>query len=130
MRPLRCALPAILILLPLSAGIAAGQASDPPGAPARIPQTLNQPLMLTPFGGGTRSGMEPAPIPNREIEPPRNRFAEPLSPGLEPLMLPPERRQGATFGGEHLRETGPDRPFDNVLPGARLRIPFEGTGGR
>jgi hypothetical protein len=46
------------------------------------------------------------------------------------MLLPPERGQGMTFGREHLRATGIDRPFDNIVPGARLRIPFESSGGR
>jgi hypothetical protein len=68
---------------------------------------------------------EPAPLPDRAIEAPRDRFAGSLNPTFEPMLLPGERPQGVTFGSEHLRETGPDRPFDGLIPGARLRIPFE-----
>lgn len=101
-----------------------------PGQP-RLPKTLNEPLALTPRTS-SRLRSEPAPVPNRDIEAPRSRFSEALAPSLEPMLLPPERQQGMTFGREHLRETGPDRPFDNIVPGARLRIPFEsgGTAGR
>jgi hypothetical protein len=115
-----------------------GQATSPaarpfggaPGQP-RFPQTLREPLALTPRTT-TQLRSEPAPVPNRDIEPPRTRVGEALLPSIEPMMLPPERQQGMTFGREHLRETGPDRPFDNLVPGARLRIPFEsgGTAGR
>lgn len=92
---------------------------------ARLPPTVSQPLSLgQPAATGQRSS-EPAPIPNRGIEAPRDRFATGLAPSLEPMVLAPERRQGMTFGREHLRDAGPDRPFDNILPGARLRIPFE-----
>jgi hypothetical protein len=63
-------------------------------------------------------------VPNRTIEAPRERINN--NPQLEPMLLPPERRPGVTFGREHLRDTGTvDRPFDMVVPGARLRIPFE-----
>ena len=120
----------------------AGERAAPPPSPAarpfggtpgqgRIPKTLNEPLALTPR---TSSPMrsEPAPVPNRDIEPPRSQLGQAMTPSLEPMLLPPERQQGMTFGREHLRETGPDRPFDNIVPGARLRIPFEsgGTSGR
>jgi hypothetical protein len=99
---------------------------------ARLPRTLSEPLGLNQPNASPMRQAEPAPIPNRSIEAPRDRFADPLAPSLEPMLLPPERRAGVTFGREHLRETGPDRPFDNIVPGARLRIPFEGSnsGGR
>lgn len=91
----------------------------------RLPWTVNEPLVLAPRAS-TR-GMELAPLPNRDVEAPRDDASASLNPTLEPMLLPPERRFGVTFGREHLRETGPDRPFDNILPGARLRIPLEPT---
>ncbi len=106
-----------------------------PAAPAprpagpRLPQTLSHPLVIgppvlaPPPAPAVRA--DSIPLPNRALEPPRERVADVLAPSLEPMILPPERRPGMTFGREHLRETGPDRPFDNILPGARLRIPFE-----
>jgi hypothetical protein len=100
-----------------------------PGQP-RLTPTLQEPFG-TVLPNASRLRSEPAPIPNRDIEAP----ASPLASGdaaarLEPMLLPPERGQGMTFGREHLRATGIDRPFDNIVPGARLRIPFEGSGGR
>jgi hypothetical protein len=91
----------------------------------RLPWTVSEPLVLTPRA--TDRGMELAPLPNRDLEAPGNTTPASLNPTIEPMLLPPERRFGVTFGPEHLRETGPDRPLDNVLPGARLRIPFEGS---
>jgi hypothetical protein len=50
------------------------------------------------------------------------------------MVLRQDRPQGVTFGSEHIREVAPDRSMeavvpgmriDDVLPGARLRIPFE-----
>ncbi|WP_372619264.1 hypothetical protein [Falsiroseomonas sp.] len=107
------------VVLPASTAAAAAT-----GKPTRIRPTLDTPLGLLPLSGAPRAA-EPAPVPDRSIEPPRDDFASSLDPSIEPMMLPPERRLGATFGREHLRETGPDRPLDNILPGARLRIPFE-----
>lgn len=141
-------MPLLLLLCATLAlpGAAGAQARGEPGAqsasPAarpfggtagqpRIPKTLNEPLALTPRTS-SQLRSEPAPVPNRDIEPPRSRYGQALAPSIEPMLLPPERQQGMTFGREHLRETGPDRPFDNIVPGARLRIPFEsgGTAGR
>jgi hypothetical protein len=91
----------------------------------RIRQTVNEPLVLGPPPPPPAASDGPAPLPNRDIEAPRERYVNNLNPKIEPMVLQPERRQGMTFGREHLRETGPDRPFDTILPGARLRIPFE-----
>lgn len=134
---------ALLCLLPLAPGPAlgqsraaetAGQATSPAARPfgggARMPTTLNEPLgQVLPNATPMRS--EPAPVPNRDIEPPRPRAGTEPAAILEPMLLPPDRNQGMTFGREHLRDVGTDRPFDNILPGARLRIPFDsGPPGR
>ncbi|WP_237217005.1 hypothetical protein, partial [Falsiroseomonas oryziterrae] len=105
---------------------APGPAARPfgPAAPSRLPKTVTEPWSLGPRNATPYRPYEAAPVPNRSIEPPRDRFAD-RNPSLEPMLLQPDRRQGMTFGREHLRETGPDRPFDNIVPGARLRIPFE-----
>jgi hypothetical protein len=110
---------------------ASSPAAQPFGQPAaqnRLSPTINQPLGLGHQSTPAPRGAELAPTPNRDIEAPRDRFADSRAATLEPMILPPERRTGVTFGREHFRETGPDRPFDHVLPGARLRIPFEGGG--
>jgi hypothetical protein len=107
-------------------GAAVPSARAPRPAPPRFPRITTPPLGLSPPAEAPQAGRgDPAPMPNRSIEAPRDRFANSLDPKLEPMLLPPERRQGVTFGREHLRETGPDRPFDSFVPGARLRIPFE-----
>jgi hypothetical protein len=121
----------------LLAGPAEAQASPtdraaPPSArpfggsatPMRMPPTLNEPLSLMPPNASALRS-EPAPVPNREIEPPRGRTASPLAATVEPMLMPHDRNQGMTFGREHLRDAGPDRPFENLVPGARLRIPFD-----
>lgn len=116
-----------------SPSVAASPAARPLGGTPGQPRLT--PMLQEPFGtalpNASRLRSEPAPIPNRDIEAPPS----PLASGdgaarLEPMLLPPERGQGMTFGREHLRATGVDRPFDNIVPGARLRIPFEGGGGR
>jgi hypothetical protein len=138
---------AALLLLPLATEFstpAEAQASTTAPPQATRPAPGQASPAARPFGNGTQSRLppgtsrppappgqtparitEPAPIPNRNIEAPRDRFANSLNPSLEPMILQPDRRQGLTFGGEHLRDTGPDRPFDNIVPGARLRIPTQ-----
>jgi hypothetical protein len=99
-------------------------AASPEAVQARpIRMTVNVPLAPR----ASPRGMELAPLPNRDIEAPSAFPANPLAPSLEPMVMPQERRFGMTFGREHLRETGPDRPFDNFVPGARLVIPIEPT---
>lgn len=112
---------------------AASPAARPLGGSPGQPRLT--PMLQEPFGtvlpNASRLQTEPPPIPNREIEAPRSPLAaSDTAARLEPMLLPPERGQGMTFGREHMRATGVDRPFDNVIPGARLRIPFEGSGGR
>jgi hypothetical protein len=95
---------------------------------------LEQPVALR--GPAQPAATEPAPVPNREIEAPPDRINDPLAPRIEPMVLRQDRPQGMTFGNEHIREASPDRslealipgmglPLNDVLPGARLRIPFE-----
>lgn len=109
---------------PAIAAMAAEPATEPASArPPRLTATVNVPLAPR----ASPRGMERAPLPNRDIEAPDAFPADPLAPSLEPMVLPQERRFGMTFGREHLRETGPDRPFDSLVPGARLVIPIEPT---
>ncbi|MGG5810467.1 hypothetical protein [Falsiroseomonas sp. CW058] len=108
--------------------VAANQAQGGGGGGARIPRlrkTTTEPFQLGAPATAPRVRSDLAPVPNRSIEAPRDRFSSYHNPTLEPMLLPPERRPGVTFGREHLRETGPDRPFDMVVPGARLRIPIQ-----
>jgi hypothetical protein len=92
----------------------------------RLPPTLTEPMRLIPPNASVLRS-EPAPVPNREIEAPAGRAAPPPAATVEPMLLPPERSQGMTFGREHLRDAGTTSPFDAIVPGARLRIPFESS---
>lgn len=93
---------------------------------ARLPTTLTEPMRLIPPNASVLRS-EPAPVPNREIEAPTGRPTPPPAATVEPMLLPPERNQGMTFGREHLRDAGTTSPFDAIVPGARLRIPFESS---
>lgn len=118
---------ALLVPAPLPVSAQGGTTTERPAprtATPRIRKTTEEPFRLgAPAAPAPRADL--APMPDRRIEAPRERVARANDPVLEPMLLPPDRRQGATFGREHLRETGPDRPFDLLVPGARLRIPIE-----
>jgi hypothetical protein len=87
----------------------------PPPAPP-LPGTLASPL--------GRWG-EPAPIPNRNIEAPRDLFAGPPRPTLEPVIIDErEADRGFTFGREHLSSRQEILGKD-LVPGARIRIPLD-----
>jgi len=92
----------------------------------RLPPTLTEPMRLIPPNASVLRS-EPAPVPNRDIEAPTGRPTPPPAATVEPMLLPPERNQGMTFGREHLRDAGTTSPFDAIVPGARLRIPFESS---
>jgi hypothetical protein len=78
------------------------------------------PPALTPF-----AAWDAAPVPNRAIEAPPDRFARPPRTTLEPAIIEPyERRRGFTFGREHAPDRT-DRLFNEIAPGARLRIPLD-----
>ena len=121
---MRPAIGLALLLGCVSAGCAPPDANHAPAAvvppaavasrPARMPMTFGAPL-----GGSLPASAlspEPAPVPNRDIEAPPDRISNPLAPRVEPMMLGPDRRQGMTFGGEHLRDSG--------LTWSILRLPF------
>lgn len=99
--------------------------------PARAGLTLSAPLLLPPESPLMRPGRTPpdrtlAPLPNRNIEPPRTFTADPRLPSLEPTLLSPsDRYQGATFGREHAPDREREKLFETLVPGARLRIPIE-----
>lgn len=78
------------------------------------------PPVLTPY-----AGWDAAPVPNRAIEAPPDRFARPPRPTLEPAIIEPQwRHRGFTFGREHAPDRS-DRLFNEIAPGARLRIPLD-----
>ncbi|MGX9965867.1 hypothetical protein ACVFYP_21255 [Roseomonas sp. F4] len=90
---------------------------------------LPQSSGLTPFpvprAAQPRGSAEIAPMPNRNIEPPRDIFARPDAPTLEPMIIDErEQRRGFTFGREHLSDRQ-DVLLKDLAPGARLRIPLE-----
>lgn len=66
-----------------------------------------------------------APMPNRDIQPPRDILGDRAGPTLEPMIIGDrEQRRGFTFGREHLSDRQ-DVLLKDLAPGARLRIPLE-----
>ena len=123
--------PALVLAVVITAPTLAQERPSSPRAEGRNAQgqqtlrkTTPEPFQLGIPAPTPRAAL--APVPDRNIEGPRERISN--APSVEPMLLPPERRAGVTFGREHLRDTGTvDRPFDMIVPGARLRIPFEGN---
>jgi hypothetical protein len=127
------ALAAMAMLGPLAmASPSARPGPEPLATPAerRSPpgRRLAQPLPLPPPPAPplpSRSRGELAPMPNRDIEAPPDRHSRPLDVVVEPTIIEPTvRRRGFTFGREHAPDQE-DRLFQELAPGARLRIPFE-----
>lgn len=116
--------------LPILALVAAN-ATAAQSPPARAGLSLGAPLLLPPESPLVRQGRaQPdrslAPLPNRNIEAPRDPSADPRRPSLEPTLLSPaDRYQGATFGREHAPDREREKLFETLVPGARLRIPIE-----
>ena len=119
-------------------GMAGQAAADQPAAPrpaaarrrARPAEAIPEPPPPAPPLPGSRSAAinrwgEPAPIPNRDIEAPRDRFSGPLRPTLEPVIIDErELNRGFTFGREHLSSRQEVLGKD-LAPGARIRIPLD-----
>jgi hypothetical protein len=142
-------LAAALLLVASAAAAAPGEAATPAQAPevaaqpaaepprpvaarrrARPPEAIPEPPPPAPPLPGAQSAAinrwgEPAPIPNRDIEAPRDRFAGPLRPTLEPVIIDErELNRGFTFGREHLSSRQEVLGKD-LAPGARIRIPLD-----
>jgi len=63
-----------------------------------------------------------APVPNRDIEPPRR--SERDAPSISPSFIQPRGgTRGGTFEGDQFQRRQ-DRLFDEPAPGATLRVPF------
>jgi hypothetical protein len=128
--------PAVSLAQEAAAPAAPGGATPPPTAPDATsrPARRRRPRRRT-----TRRPAEPAPeppppppppragtlapMPNRDIEPPRARIA-PDAPSLGPTFIQPRGgTRGSTFEDDEFQRRQ-DRLFDEPAPGARLRVPF------
>jgi hypothetical protein len=97
------------------------EAQTPPRRPARNALPLPPPP-APPLPAGPRA--EAAPLPNRDLEAPPERFTQRERTRVEPTIISPRALQrGQTFGAEHLPDRN-DRLFQEPAPGARLRIPL------
>jgi len=66
---------------------------------------------------------EPAPVPNNNLEAPRDR-ADTSRPQINPALIDPEDPQAATSHDSNSLRAREDRLLRNPAPGARLRLPF------
>lgn len=66
---------------------------------------------------------QPAPIPNRDIEAPRNRNDAPRA-SLRPAVIDPAPTQPHLGGSGFAMQAQEDRLLQKPMPGARLSVPF------
>jgi len=117
------------LLLTLGAGAALAQnaapASPRPAAPPRRPSSeqrrqrrVAEKTVTAPEPAG-----QPAPIPNRDIEAPRNANDTPRA-RLSPTVIDPPPTQPHLGGSGFAMQAQEDRLLQKPMPGARLSVPF------
>jgi hypothetical protein len=67
---------------------------------------------------------EPAPVPDNDIEAPRNRGADSGAPRVNPALIDPDAPQIGTQRDRSSLQSREDRLLRQPAPGARLRLPF------
>jgi hypothetical protein len=113
------------LLLTFGAGSALAQAAQQPSTPARRPAP--SPLRQRRQGQKTVTAPEPpgrpAPIPNRDIEAPRDPH-DAQRARLSPTMIDPAPAQPHLGGSGFALQAQEDRLLTKPVPGARLSVPF------
>ncbi len=115
----------ILALFALPAASAAAQAQgttqraqQPPRRRPRRPAPAPAPPQAAhPLG-------DPAPVPNRDVEPPRARGADRPTARLDPTLIDPNEPRFGTAVDRNNLQAREDRLLRQPAPGARLRLPF------
>jgi len=91
--------------------------------------SLSAPLELppgSPLGPVPVQRAEPAPLPNRNLDPVARPVGDPRMPRLEPTLLSPTQpRLSNSFGQTPALERDRERLMETLVPGARLTIPIE-----
>lgn len=67
---------------------------------------------------------DPAPVPNRDMEPPRAREAPGPTARLDPTLIDPNEPRYGTAVDRNNLQAREDRLLRQPAPGARLRLPF------
>ena len=117
------------LLLTLGAGGALAQ-NAPPAAPRPVapprrpsPEQRRQRRVAEKTVTAPEPAGQPAPIPNRDIEAPRNGNDTPRA-RLSPTVIDPAPAQPHLGGSGFAMQAQEDRLLQKPMPGARLSVPF------
>lgn len=117
------------LLLSLGAGSALAQNAAPaaprPVAPPsqRAPEPRRQRRQAEKTVTAREPAGQPAPIPNRDVEAPRNANDTPRA-RLSPTVIDPAPTQPHLGGSGFAMQAQEDRLLQKPMPGARLSVPF------
>ena len=117
------------LLLTLGAGGALAQNAAPaaprPAAPPRrpSPEQRRQRRVAEKTVTAPEPAGQPAPMPNRDIEAPRNGNDTPRA-RLSPTVIDPAPTQPHLGGSGFAMQAQEDRLLQKPMPGARLNVPF------
>ena len=110
------------LLLSLGAGAALAQNAAPaaprPAAPPRRQRRVAEKTVTAQEPAG-----QPAPMPNRDIEAPRNGNDTPRA-RLSPAVIDPAPAQPHLGGSGFAMQAQEDKLLQKPMPGARLSVPF------
>lgn len=115
-------------LLPsLFAGVAAAQNAAPatpaPNAARPSPEQGRRRRQAETTVTGPEPQGQPAPMPNRDVEAPRNAHDGPRA-RLSPAIIDPAPAQPHLGGSGFAMQAQEDRLLPKPVPGARLSVPF------
>jgi hypothetical protein len=117
------------LLLTLGAGGALAQNAAPatprPAAPLRrpSPEQRRQRRVAEKTVTAPEPAGQPAPMPNRDIEAPRNANDTPRA-RLSPAVIDPAPAQPHLGGSGFAMQAQEDKLLQKPMPGARLSVPF------
>ena len=112
------------LLLTLGAGGALAQNAAPATPPRRpSPEQRRQRRVAEKTVTAQEPAGQPAPMPNREIEAPRNGNDTPRA-RLSPAVIDPALAQPHLGGSGFAMQAQEDRLLQKPMPGARLSVPF------
>ena len=112
------------LMLTLGAGGALAQNAAPAAPPRRpTPERRRQRRVAEKTVTAQEPAGQPAPIPNRDIEAPRNGNDTPRA-RLSPAVIDPAPTQPHLGGSGFAMQAQEDRLLQKPMPGARLSVPF------
>jgi len=112
------------LLLTLGAGGALAQNAAPATPPRRpAPEQRRQRRVAEKTVTAQEPAGQPAPMPNRDIEAPRNGNDTPRA-RLSPAVIDPAPAQPHLGGSGFAMQAQEDKLLQKPMPGARLSVPF------